>query len=98
MLNVQQFPLKNSSITLAQTQFKQLGIKTLKVHLLLITLAMFDWTVTLELLWERYGLFLFLALLHIWLLLKKTQQAQQKIIHFFILFFFCYLASWDGSQ
>lgn len=51
MLNVQQLPFKNSSITLAQNQFKQLGIKTLKVHLLLITLVMFDWTVTLELLW-----------------------------------------------
>lgn len=98
MLNVQQFPFKNSSNTLAQNQFKQLGIKTLKVHLLLITLAMFDWTVTLELLWERCGLIFFLALVHIWLLLKKKKQAQQKIIHFFILFFFCYLASWDGSQ
>lgn len=42
MLNVQQFPFKNSSITLGQNQFKQLDIKTLKVHLLLITLAMFE--------------------------------------------------------
>lgn len=42
MLSMQQFPFKNSSITLAQKQFKQLGIRILKVHLMLVTLAMFD--------------------------------------------------------
>lgn len=93
---MQQLPSKHSSITLAQTQFKQLGIRILRVHLTLVILAMFDWTITLELLGKRYSLILSLALVHIWLLLKNL--AQQKMIHFFILAFFCCLASWAGSQ
>lgn len=85
MLNVQQFFFKNSSIILAQKLFRHLAIRILKVHLMLVASIVFDWAVTLELLWKRYGLMLFLALVHIWLLLKKLSQ--QKIIRFFILDF-----------
>lgn len=42
MLNMQQFPSKHSSITLAQTQFKQLGIRILGVHLTPVILAVLD--------------------------------------------------------